>query len=66
MCLRYAQMFSDVHRCFQMITDVSGFSLDVFLMLSRCFQDICWIFPGCSQDAPIGLVGLVEFDDHFK
>ena len=20
----------------------------------------------CFQDAPIGLVGLVEFDDHFK
>ena len=26
MCLRYAQMFSYVHRCFQMITDVFGFS----------------------------------------
>ena len=29
MCLRCAQMFSDVHRCFQMITDVFGFSLDI-------------------------------------
>ena len=28
MCLRCAQMFSDVHRCFQMITDVFEFSLD--------------------------------------
>ena len=33
MCSRCAQMFSDVHRCFQMITDVYGFSLD-FLQLS--------------------------------
>ena len=28
MCSRCAQMFSDVLRCFQMITDVFGFSLD--------------------------------------
>ena len=36
-------------------------------MSSRCSQDVCRIFPGCFQDAPIiGLVGLVEFDDHFN
>ena len=26
-------------------------------MFSRCFQNVCKIFPGCFQDAPIGLVG---------
>ena len=31
-------------------------------MFSGCLQD----FPGCFQDAPMGLVGLVEFADHFK
>ena len=35
-------------------------------MFSRCSQDVCRIFPGCLQDAPMGLVGLVEFDDNFK
>ena len=35
-------------------------------MFFRCFQGVCRIFPGCFQDAPMGLVGLVEFDDHFK
>ena len=63
-------MCSDVHRCFQMITDVFGFSLDippdVFEMFSIGSQDVCRIFPGCFQDAPMGLLGLVEFDDHFK
>ena len=66
MCSRCAQMFSDVHRCFQMITDVFGFSLDVLFMFSRCSQDVCRIFPGCFQNAPMGLVGLMEFDDHSK
>ena len=33
-------------------------------MFSRCSQDVCRIFPGCFQDAPMGLVGLVELDDH--
>ena len=42
----------DVLRCSQMFSD------DV--------QYVCRIFPGCFQDAPMGLVGLVEFDDHFK
>ena len=31
-------------------------------MFSWCLQD----FPGCCQDAPMGLVGLVEFADHYK
>ena len=42
------------------------FPLDVFNMFSRCSQEVFRIFPGCFQDAPMGLVGLVEFDDHFK
>ena len=42
------------------------YSIDAHLMFSRCSQDVCRIFPGCFQDAPMGLVGLVEFDDHFK
>ena len=40
--------------------------LDVQTMFSRCFQDVCRIFPGCFQDTLIGLIGLVEFDDRFK
>ena len=40
--------------------------IDVLLMFSRCSQDVCRDFPGCFQDAPMGLIGLVEFDDHFK
>ena len=35
-------------------------------MFSRCSLDVPRIFAGCFQDAPIGLVGLVEFDDHFN
>ena len=35
-------------------------------MFSRCFQDVCMIFPGCFQDALMGLIGRVEFDDYFK
>ena len=30
-------------------------------MFSRCSRDVCRIFPGCFQDAPMGLVGLVGF-----
>ena len=30
-------------------------------MFSRYSQDVCRIFPGCFQDASMGLVGLVEF-----
>ena len=58
--LRCSQMFSDDHRCFWIF---SRYSIDVLLMFSRCSQDICRIFPGFFQDAPMGHVGLVEFDD---
>ena len=46
MCSRCAQMFSDVHICFQMITDVLGFplfsrySLDVLRMFIGFFLDV--------------------------
>ena len=60
------EMFSDVYRCFQMITDVFGFSLDVLLMFFRCSLDVPRMFAGFFQDAPTCVVGLVEFDDHFK
>ena len=43
-------MFSDVHRCFQMITDVFGFSLDVLLMFFRCSLDVPRMFAGFFQD----------------
>ena len=45
MCLRCAQMFSDVHGRFQKITDVFGFSLDILHMSSLMFS-------GCSLDVP--------------
>ena len=61
--LRCSQMFSDNHRCFWIF---SRYSIDVLLMFSRCSQDICRIFPGCFHDALMGLVGLVDFDDHFN
>ena len=35
-------------------------------MFSRCSLDVLRIFPGCFQDAPMGLVGLVVFVDHLK
>ena len=64
--LRCSQMFSDDHRCFWIF---SRYSIDVLLMFSRCSLDVLRmferIFPGCFQDAPMGL-GLVEFDDYFK
>ena len=54
MCLRCAQMFSDVHRCVQMITDVfwifSWYSIDVILMFSRCSLDLPRMFAGFFQD----------------
>ena len=38
-------------------------------MSSWCFLNVlrtfCRIFPGCFQDAPMGLVDLVEFDDQW-
>ena len=64
--LRCSHMFSDDYRCLWFF---SRYSIDVLLMFSRCLlaaQDVCRIFPGCFQDAPMGLVDLVEFDDHFK
>ena len=65
--LRCSQMFSDDHRCFWIF---SRYSIDALLMFSRCSLDVprmfAEFFPGCFQDAPMGLVGLVEFDDHFK
>ena len=61
--LKCSQMFSDDHRCFWIF---SRYSIDVLLMFSRCSQDICRIFPGCFHDALMGVVGLVDFDEHFK
>ena len=59
--LRCSQMFSDDHRCFWIF---SRYSINVLLMFSRCSLDVLRIVPGCFQDAPMGPVGLVEFDDH--
>ena len=79
MCLRCAQMFSDVHRCVQMITDVfwifSWYSIDVILMFSRCFLDVPRMFAGFFQDdirwSPVirwspairSSIGGMDFDD---
>ena len=63
--LRCLQMFSDDHRCFWIF---SRCSIDVLLMFSTCslaaLRMFEGFFPGCFQDAPMGLVGLVELDDH--
>ena len=56
----FSQMFSDDHRCFWIL---SRYSIDILSMSSRCSQDVCRTFPECFQDAPMGLVGLVELDD---
>ena len=61
--LRCSQMFSDDHRCFWIF---SRYSINVHLIFSRYSQDVCRIFQGGFKDAPMGLVGLVEFDDPFK
>ena len=61
--LRCSLMFSDDHRRFWIF---SGYSIDVVLMFSRCSLYVLRIFAGFFQDAQMGLVGLVEFDDHFK
>ena len=61
--LRCSQMFSDDHRCFWIF---SKYSINVLLMFSRCSQDVCKICPGYFQDAPMGLVDLVKFDDDCK
>ena len=53
-----------------MFLDFSRSSIDVLLMFSRCSLDVPRMFEGLFknffQDAPMGLMGLVEFDDHFK
>ena len=69
-------MILDVFRCSQLFSDVlrmpsidQKYSIEILRFVQdvlRCSQDVCRIFPGCFQDAPMGLVGLVEFDDHFK
>ena len=45
------------------------YSIDVLLVFFRCSLDVSSMFAGffqdVFQDAPIGLIGLVEFDDHF-
>ena len=61
--LRCSQMFSDDHRCFRIF---SRYSKDVLLMFSRSSLDVPRMFEGCFQDTPMGILGLVEFDDHFK
>ena len=61
--LRCSQMFSDDYRCFWIF---SRYSIDVLLVFFRCSLDVSRMFAGFFQDAPMGLVGLVEFDDHFK
>ena len=43
----FSDVFIDVLRCFQMLTDVHRCSLDVLWMFSRCFLDV---FLGGSQD----------------
>ena len=61
--LRCSQMFSNDYKCFWIF---SRYSIDVLLMFSRCSLDVLRMFAGCFQDVPMGLVGLVEFDDNFK
>ena len=56
-------MFSDDHGRFLIF---SRYSIDVLLMFSRCSLDVLRMFAGFFQDTLMGLVGLVEFDDHFK
>ena len=40
--------------------------LDVQTRFRVCSLDVSRMFAGFFQDALIGLIGLVEFDDHFK
>ena len=49
---RCAQMFSDVHRCFQMISFwiFSRYSIVALLMFSKCSLDVLRIFAGFFQD----------------
>ena len=44
MCLRCAQMFPEVHRCFQMTF------LDFVYIFYRCPHDVFWMFSGYLQD----------------
>ena len=58
-----SQMFTDVsddHRCFWIF---SRYSIDALLVFSRCSLDVLRMFAGFFQDALMGLVDLVEFDD---
>ena len=64
MSSRCVQMISDVRICFQKITNVgcwifSTSSLGVLLMFLGCSQAFPRIFPGFSQDVPMGLVSVV-------
>ena len=66
---RCSQLFSDVFSLVLTFMDnqlFSSYSIDVLSMFSRSSLDLLRIFPGCFHNAPMGLVGLVEFDDHFK
>ena len=56
-------MFTDDHRCFWIF---SRYSIDVLLMFSRCSLDVARMIAGFFQDALMGLIALVEFDDNFK
>ena len=49
----FPEMFSDDDRCFWIFY---WYYIDVLLKFSRCSQDVCRIFPGCFQDAPMCLV----------
>ena len=62
--VRCSGIFSDDHRCFWIFSRYSfWWFLDVLLMFSGCLQD----FPGFFHfHAPMGLVDLAEFNEHFK
>ena len=45
--LRCSQMFADDHRCFWIF---SRYSIDFFLMFSRCFLDVPTMFAVFFQD----------------
>ena len=72
-------MFSDVRRCFQIITDGFGFSLDVLRMFAGFFQDVFrmlrWVLwawwnlmiisnEGMDFNDPKEFDDLQLFDDH--
>ena len=57
--LKCSQMFSDHHRCYWIF---SRYFIDVLFMTSRCSLDVLGMFAGFFHDAPMGLMGLVEFE----